>query len=123
MLRILLDAHVSARVIAGGLRGDGHDVKALAEDPALAALPDADVLALAARERRILVTHDVKDFVPLLRAAAEAGERHAGGILVHGMAHHEFGRVLAGLRRLFSYRRRAEDWVDLAIVLSPSTAR
>lgn len=122
MLRIVLDAHVSARVVGAALRDDGHDVRALAEDPALAGLADPQVLDHAARERRILVTHDVKDFEPLLRAWAEAGSSHAGCILIHGVAHHEFGRVLRGLRRLFAERPDADAWVDLAIVLSPAIA-
>lgn len=119
MLRILLDAHVSARAVAAALRSDGHDVRAIAEETELEGLDDPDVLGLAVREGRILVTHDVKDFAPLLRTWGESGRTHSGCVLVHGIRHHEFGRVLRGLRRLFVRRPDQNDWTDLAIFLSP----
>lgn len=122
MLRILLDAHVSARVIATELRADGHDVLAVSEKPALEGLDDSAVLEMAARERRILVTHDVKDFPPLLRLWSESGQSHSGCIVVHGIGHGEFGRVLRGLRRLFAEQPHPDAWTDLAIFLSPATA-
>jgi hypothetical protein len=120
VLRILLDAHVSVRVIATALRSDGHDVRALAEERSLDGLDDPQVLELAAHESRILITHDIKDFAPLLRTWAEAGRTHGGCVMVHGIGHHEFGRVLRGLRRLFAQRPGQNDWIDLPIFLSPA---
>ena len=61
-VRLLLDAHLSGARIANALRSKGHDVRALVEEPASEGLEDAEVLALAAVERRILVTLDVADF-------------------------------------------------------------
>lgn len=122
-MRILLDAHVSGRAIARALRDGGHDVRAPSEEPTLEGLDDPAVLELAVAEGRILVTHDVKDFALLLRLRAEAGRSHAGCVLVHGMAHHEFGRVLPGLDRLFRDRPTQEDWQDVAVFLSPSATR
>lgn len=121
MLRILLDAHVSGGAIAKALRSDGHDVMAIAEDTSLEGLDDPLVLELAARERRILVTHDVKDFAPLLRMWAEAGRAHAGCVTVHGLRYDEFGRVLRAIKRMFTEIAEQADWTDVAIFLSPAT--
>ncbi|MGH8934079.1 MAG: DUF5615 family PIN-like protein [Egibacteraceae bacterium] len=121
MLRLLLDAHVSGRVIATRLRKAGHDVLALTEERALEGLDDPLVLELAATSGRVLITHDVKDFAPLLRQWAEAGRTHAGCILVHGLDHRDFGRILRGLERHFDARPDPQDWMDLAIFLSPGS--
>lgn len=118
MLRVLLDAHVSGRVIAAALRRAGHDVLALTEEQALEGLDDSLVLDLAAREQRVLVTYDVQDFAPLLREWAEAGRSHAGFILVHGLDHADFGRLLRGLEREFSVRPAQDDWTDLALFVT-----
>ena len=49
----------ASRDAASGMPcADGHDVLALDEDAELGALADADVLVLAAADRRILVTFD-----------------------------------------------------------------
>jgi hypothetical protein len=93
-------------------------VLALDEDAELGALPDADVLALAASDRRILITFDVRHFAPLLRQWAEAGQTHHGCIIVYGLDHSEFGLILRGLRRVFGERPRPEDWVDLVDALT-----
>jgi len=117
-VRVLLDAHVSGRRIGDVLRADGHDVLALDEDVDLGALPDPDVLALAAAERRLLVTFDRRHFPPLLRQWAEAGQMHHGCIIVYGLDHGEFGLILRGIRRLLDARPRQEDWVDLVDALT-----
>jgi hypothetical protein len=121
-VRILLDAHVSGRRIGNALRADGHDVLALDEDVDLGALPDPDVLALAAAERRLLVTFDRRHFPPLLRQWAEAGQMHHGCIIVYGLDPAEFGLILRGIRRLLDERPRQEDWVDLADALTRQRA-
>jgi NAD(P)-dependent dehydrogenase (short-subunit alcohol dehydrogenase family) len=118
MLRLLLDAHVSGRVMATALAKRGHDVRALTDEPALEGLDDEDVLRLAVEQDRILVTYDVKDFPPLLRAWAEAGRGHAGCDVVHGLDHREFGRLLRGLDCLFTARPAHEEWRNLAVFLS-----
>jgi predicted nuclease of predicted toxin-antitoxin system len=116
-VRILLDAHVSARVIAADLRRSGHDVLALSEDRALQGIDDLQVLALASAERRILVTFNIRDFAPLLREWAEARRPHYGCILVYGLDHSRYRAVLEGLRRLFEERPGSDDWRDLSLVL------
>lgn len=115
-MRVLLDAHVSSRHVGRALVRRGHDVKALDTDEALSSLPDADVLALARREERVLVTRNIRHFAPLLRQYAEGGERHTGCILV-ALPHSEFGAILRGLDRLFEERPEKENWESLAMLL------
>ena len=120
-MRILLDAHVSARRIAVRLREAGHDVIALSEERSLDGLDDSRVLELAAGERRIIVTFNIRDFVPLVREWAEARRSHSGCVLVHGLDHSRYGDILRGLDRLFRERPNAEDWQDVTIVLPAKT--
>jgi hypothetical protein len=105
-------------MIARPLREDGHDVLALNETAELAALSDREVLSLAAREGRILVTFDVRHFVPLIRAWAETGQDHAGCVIAYGIDHSEFGLILRRLRELFGRRSRQEDWRGVTEVLT-----
>jgi hypothetical protein len=51
-VRLLLDAHVSGPNVGRRLEQNGHDERALDQEPALEGLDDDDVLALAASERR-----------------------------------------------------------------------
>lgn len=116
-MRLLLDANLSGRRIAGPLREDGHDVAALSEHPDLEGLADPEVLALAATEGRILVTRNSRDFAPLLREWAEAGRSHAGCVLIWTLRHDDFGPILAGLRGLLAERIEQSAWRDAAIAL------
>jgi hypothetical protein len=56
----------------------GHDVVAVAADPALAGLPDEQVLEWATSQGRCLVTENVRAYEALRRAAAAQGRTHAG---------------------------------------------
>jgi hypothetical protein len=113
---------VSGLRIARALKGDGHDVLALNESAELASLSDADVLSLATREGRIVITFNVRHFVPLVRAWAEARREHAGCVIGYGSDHSEFGLILRRPRELFELRPRQEDWVGLTDVLTRGTA-
>ena len=71
-LRLLADENL-ARALVEALRSDGHDVAWIRE--IRRTMPDGDVLALAQRDQRILITAD-KDFGDLVfraRLAADAG--------------------------------------------------
>lgn len=68
--------------IAQQLRAKGHDAQAVVADPALASLPDEQILAHATAARRAVVTANIKDFMPLDAAHRAAGHDHAGLILV-----------------------------------------
>lgn len=121
-MRLLLDAHVSGPGVGGPLRANGHDVRALDQEPELEGLDDDDVLALASEDGRILVTHNVADFPEILREWAGAGRSHAGLILVYGVEHREFGLILRGIERWLDLRPRQEDWLDFPAVVSRTFA-
>ncbi len=112
-MRLLLDAHVSGRRVGRALREAGHDVRAADEEEELRGLEDASLLALAASEGRVLVTFDVKDFLPILREWAEGGRRHAGCVLVASSLRHEhFGAVISGIANALDELPEREDWTD-----------
>ena len=83
MSRLLLDEMFSG-AIAGQLRAKGHDVVAVVTDPAPAGLADDQILAHAAAAGRVLVTANIKDFMPLDARYRAASQAHAGLILVSG---------------------------------------
>jgi predicted nuclease of predicted toxin-antitoxin system len=119
-MRLLLDAHVSGRRVGAALRVQGHDIRALDEDRQLEGLADDEVLALAAAEERILITHNIAHFPAILREWAEASRPHAGVILVYGIDHSEFDLVARGVRGLLEMRPSQEAWVDFPAILSRS---
>lgn len=83
MSRLLLDEMVTA-VIAEQLRDAGHDVIAIVERRELSGLSDADVLTCAMVEGRVVVTLNIRDFVPLERdwnSQVHAQPRTHAGIL------------------------------------------
>jgi hypothetical protein len=116
-VRLLLDAHVSGPRVSAKLRAAGHDARALDQEPALEGLDDESVLALAAEEQRILVTHNIADFPGILRDWAEQQHSHAGTILVYGIDHSEFEFITAGIERWLALYPQPVSWTDLAVVL------
>lgn len=120
-MRILLDAHISGKRIGSRLASEGHDVRAVDSESDLEGLDDADLLELAAREGRVFITFDVKDFAPLLMEWAEAGRGHAGCIFVRGFRNDEFGAITGALVERLEERSKQPDWIDLVSWLSPSS--
>lgn len=116
-MRLLLDANLSPKRVGRPIEGRGHDVLSLASDAALGALADPGVLALAAEERRILVTRNARDFVPLLREWAEGDRHHHGCILIWTLAHSELGKIVKGVARLLDGRPDDHAWRDLSVAL------
>ena len=121
-LRVLLDAHLSRR-IAAPLRKVGHDVLTLSEERALAGLRDPDVIELAIRSRRILVTANAKDYAPLLRGRTEGGRENPGCVLIAGIDTNEFEVIARGLERLFRERPDEKHWTAVTLVLSRPPAQ
>lgn len=111
-MRLLLDAHVSGRRIGAALRARGHDVRAVDEERELDGCADEQLLALAAGERRILVTLDAADFPRITREWLESGVGHHGCAVLVGVRHHEFGVILRALGAAFEARPDAKDWRD-----------
>lgn len=116
-MRLLLDAHVSGPRVGRRLQENRHDVRALDQQPALEGLDDEDVMALAAAEQRILVTHNIRDFPNILREWAAAQRSHAGAILVYGIDHSEFELIVRGIERWLEQYPEPGKWVELAVVL------
>jgi predicted nuclease of predicted toxin-antitoxin system len=79
-VRLLLD-ELFPPEIARALRTQGHEVRAIQEEPAQRGLADAEVLAMAIREGRALLTENVRDFRPLAAALLKRGEGHSGLVL------------------------------------------
>jgi hypothetical protein len=104
-VRLFLDAHISGPRIARALRQADHDVRAVDEERQLDGLADEQLLELAAAERRLIITFDVKDFTVIARRWAEAGRRHSGLAIVVGIDHGEFGTILEALSRELRARR------------------
>jgi predicted nuclease of predicted toxin-antitoxin system len=116
-VRLLLDAHVSGPNVGRRLEQTGHDVRALDQERALEGLDDDEVLALATREQRILVTHNVADFPRILRDWAAAQRSHAGVILVYGIDHSEFAVIVRGIERWLQLRPDQAGWSDFPAIL------
>lgn len=75
-LKLLLD-EMYPYSIAEQLRGRGHDVVAVAEQPALRGAPDREVFAIAQGQGRALVTDDV-GFREIDSSCRARGETHRG---------------------------------------------
>jgi predicted nuclease of predicted toxin-antitoxin system len=116
-VRLLLDAHVSGPRVGRRLQARGHDIRALDQEPALEGLDDEEVMALAWEERRILVTHNIRDFPDILREWAAAQRSHAGAILAYGIDHREFALIVSGIERWLELYPEPAQWIDLAVVL------
>lgn len=108
MKRLLLDEMLSA-AIAEQLE-PYLDVRAVSSDVATRGLPDADVLALATAEERVLITDNIGDFVALSADWAAAGKTHAGLLFISSKTYPQdrarTGRIVAALRA----RSEARHW-------------
>lgn len=117
-MRLILDAHVSGRAVASALREKGHDVFAIDEHRDLEGLDDDGVLALAAEEERILVTFDVKDFMPLLRQWGSEQRLHAGCVLISRIAANQFGELIRSIVEVLDQHPNQVEWIDLTVFMS-----
>lgn len=120
-LRLLLDAHVSARRIGVPLEKDGHDVLAIAGDSELKEFDDLSLLLLAAEEQRIVVTFNTRDFNRYTHELTANGTDNAGCIMIVKLRHNEFGAVLRRLRKLLKTYPDQTDWTNRIVFLSPSS--
>ena len=118
-MRLLLDAHLSGKHIASVLRARGHDVRAANEEPGLEGMNDPGLWLLAVQEGQILVTANIKDFMPIIQRWAEAGASHPGCILIPGnVPLGQFGRIIAGITAALDAMPEREDWLDYVHYLS-----
>jgi hypothetical protein len=80
-VKALLDEQLSP-LIARILRERGLDVVSAAERSDLVEAPDREVIDMATREQRAVVTNDIKDFRPLAAERLVDGRGHAGLIFL-----------------------------------------
>jgi len=83
-VKLLLDEMLSP-AIAQQLRARGHDVEAIKGNPLREALSDPEVMNLARKQGRALVTNNLVDFRPLHHEAiAPGGPGHYGMVFMPG---------------------------------------
>lgn len=82
-VRLLIDEHYTPD-IARALRDLGHDALSVHDLPALRGQPDEGILEFAARERRAIVTENVRDFALVTRDAGIGASEHSGLIFTSG---------------------------------------
>lgn len=81
-MKVLLDAQMS-HDIAEILRARGQDAEAVTARPDLPDdLPDDEVMEVAHREGRVVVTNNIQDFRPIAADRLANGKGHSGLILV-----------------------------------------
>jgi len=80
-VKVLLDEQLSGQ-IAHLLRERGLNAQAVVERADLPQAPDHEVRETASREKRAVVTNNVKDFRPLAAERIADGRDHAGLILL-----------------------------------------
>ncbi len=80
-VRVLLDEQLSGQ-IARLLRERGLDAEAVVGRADLIQAPDREVMEVAHREARAVVTNNIKDFRPIAAEHIASGRGHAGLILL-----------------------------------------
>lgn len=78
---VLVLEQMYAPAIAEQLRRRGHDAESVLERDDLIGLPDAALWEAAQTDRRVVVTENVVDFVPLHSEYARTDRPHAGLVL------------------------------------------
>lgn len=89
----MISATVAERLMERGI-----EAAAIDGNRALVALPDIDVFAMAQRERRSVVTENVRHYRPLAAQAVDAGDGHCG-VLYVASSRHGIGALLDLLER------------------------
>ena len=114
-MRLLLD-EMLAPAIARELAARGHDVEALAGHPERTGLSDRDVMDLARRERRAVVTNNVRDYRPLHHeAVAPGGPGHFGMVFMPGgyrRTRADIGRIVTALEAKLAEHPGERDLAD-----------
>jgi hypothetical protein len=95
-VKLLLDEMYPAR-LARALRERGADAEGVDERSPLRGLADEELLVVAAREGRALVSENVADFMRLYGEWGAAGRRHAGIVIALSS---RFSRIPAGYEAL-----------------------
>lgn len=114
-MKLLLDEMLSPS-IARQLRDRGYDVLAVKEHPDWQALPDTDVINLARREHRAVVTDNLRDYRPLHHEAiTPGGPGHFGMVFVPGGYRRtaaDVGRIVKALEAKLAQYPGERDLAD-----------
>lgn len=121
-MRLLLDEHI-APAVAEALRRGGHDVIAVAGRTDLRGLSDREILQAASAQRRVLVTHDVRDFSVLGSARVAPTRHHQGVVLVPRSAFprsaEAIGRLVRALELLLAQHPADDALLGQVVWLTP----
>lgn len=116
-MKLLLDVHFSDERIGDPLREVGHDVVSAEKDEGLRRLDDEPLLEWALPRRRIVVTANVKDFLPIINGRQSRGMPYAGCILVpNSVKNHHYERIISGVSDLLELGDQ-DDWWKLTMWL------
>ena len=96
--------------IAEQIHKAGGDAIVVCENVDLRQSTDAALLELAARESRVLVTDNVKDFRALEKAWLAQGQLHAGLIYIHSKAYPMSRGRMGAIAAALLERHRASAW-------------
>jgi len=110
MIRLLADENLDNDIVRGALRRRGGLDILCAQDVGLSETDDPDVLLWAAREQRVVLTHDVKTMIEFAMQRIRAGQPMAGLFVVHqeGAA---LSRVIEDLL-LFDECSETSEWAN-----------
>ncbi|MBI3945839.1 MAG: DUF5615 family PIN-like protein [Armatimonadetes bacterium] len=123
MLRILLDEHLSPRLVEQlARRRPEIMVVSLQGWEGGAHLQERDeaLLTAAHAQRLTLLTYDQRTIVPLLKQWSEQGVSHRGVILVDDRAvpPNDIGGLIRAIERLWDAQQHL-DWVGRVVYLAP----
>jgi hypothetical protein len=111
-VKLLLD-EMFAPAIARELRSRGHDVESVSARSDWRALSDAEVMEVARRERRAIVTNNLRDFRSLHHEAiVPGGSGHFGMVFVPGSYRRtkaDIGRIVTALEHKLDEYPEEED--------------
>ena len=114
-MKLLLDEMLSPS-IARELCSRGRDVRAIKGHAEWESLSDCEVMDLARREERAIVTNNLRDYRPLHHAAITPGGRgHFGMVFMAGNyrpAKHDVGRIVSALEAKLSDHPGERDIAD-----------
>jgi predicted nuclease of predicted toxin-antitoxin system len=107
---VLLLDEMLPPALAEHLTAAGCETLAISADPALRGIPDDQVLALAAEHGRILVTDNIRDFVPLSNMWVAQGRSHPGILLISSRSFPMTSSRVGGIARALLRRHEADVW-------------
>lgn len=122
MLQLLLDEHLSPRIVAQFLRRcpDARAASVLDwQDGRLSSVPDDLLLTEASQHQLSLVTYDQATIVPLLKSWGEQGVYHHGVIFIDDrtIRQNDLGGLVRALAHLWKQEKNA-DWRNRVVYLT-----